>query len=130
MSITLDDIPLHEDLYWADEFGWSPVASSLDYALSGAGIVQAGTKLTGRTVTLEAKDDSHAWTDRGTVLALKTLADEPGRRMTLNYHGRVMSVMFAPGVAPFDAEPVWREWPDDNADLWIIKTVRLIQIGE
>ena len=34
MSITLDDIPLHEDLYWADEFGWSPVASSLDYALS------------------------------------------------------------------------------------------------
>ena len=38
--ITLDDLTLPEDLHWADEFGWTPVASSLDYALSGAGIVQ------------------------------------------------------------------------------------------
>lgn len=127
--ITLDDLTLPEDLHWADEFGWTPVASSLDYALSGAGIVQTGTRLTGRAVTLEAEDE-RGWTTRGVVLALKALADEAGRVMTLDYHGRVMNVMFAPGATPFDAEPVFREWPDADGDAWVLKAVRLIETSE
>lgn len=127
--ITLDDITLPEDLHWADEFGWTPVASSLDYALSGAGIVQTGTKLVGRAVTLEAEDE-RGWTLRGTVLALKNLADEAAKIMTLNYRGRVLTVMFAPGAIPFDAEPLFREWPDADEDVWVLKTVRLIEVSE
>lgn len=125
--ITLDDITLPEDLHWADEFGWTPVASSLDYALSGAALIQVGTRLTGRALTLEAEDE-RGWTTRGVILALKAFADEAGRAMILNYRGRVFSVMFAPGETPFDAEPVFREWPDEDGDAWVLKTLRLIEI--
>lgn len=128
MSITLDNLTLPDDLYWADEFGWTPVATSLDYLLSGSALIQTGTRLAGRAVTLQSEDDEHCWTSRATVLALKALADEAGKIMTLNYHGRSLRVMFAPGEIPFDAEPLWREWPDADADTWLLSALRLIEI--
>lgn len=127
--ITLDAVILPEDLHWADEFAWTPVAAGLDYTLSGTALIQVGRKLSGRFVTLEAEDE-RGWTTRATVLSLKARADEPGKRMILNYHGRTLNVMFAPGETPFDAEPLWREWPDEETDVWVLKTVRLIEITE
>ena len=127
--ITLDGLSLPEDLYWENEFGWTPVAASLEYSLAGAGLIQLGKKLTGRAVTLQDENE-RCWLPRATVLALKALADQPGKQMQLDYHGRVLTVMFAPGEIPFDAEPVWREWPDADSDTWNIKTIRLIEIGE
>ena len=127
--ITLDTVTLPEDLHWEDEFGWTPVASSLDYTLAGAGEIQLGKKLTGRSITLSAEDDERCWTTRATVLALKSLADQPGKQMQLDFHGRTFTTMFAPGELPFDAEPIWREWPDDDADQWMLKSVRLIEVA-
>lgn len=128
-SITLNSITLPPDLYWQDEFGWTPVASSLEYSLAGSGLIQLGKKLTGRAVTLLGEDDC-CWTTRETVLALKELADQPGLQMEFNYHGRALTVMFAPGEPPFDAEALWQEWPSENTDTWVITAIRLIEIGE
>lgn len=126
--ITLDTITLPDDLYWADEFGWTPVAASLDYLLSGSALVQTGTKLAGRAVTLHSEGEEHCWITRATVLALKALADEAGKIMTLNYHGRSLRVMFAPDAIPFDAEPLFREWPDADTDTWLLSALRLVEI--
>ena len=127
--ITLDDLSLPDDLYWEDEFGWTPVTSNLEYSLAGAGIVEVGKKLTGRSITLTAEPNT-CLTTRATALALKDLADIPGKVMTLTLWDRTFQVMFAPGEIPFDAEPVFVCVPPPDEQEWVITAIRLIEIGE
>ena len=60
---TLNALALPGDMMWTDEFNWSPVERSIDYSLTGALIVDIGTRQAGRTITLEGADDA-GWLPR------------------------------------------------------------------
>lgn len=89
---TTIDIP--NDLEWVNEYGWSEVEQSTDRSVTGALIVEHGTKTAGRPITLQGRDDQ-GWVSRSTLDALYSLAAVPGQVMTLtNAEGNVYSVIF------------------------------------
>jgi hypothetical protein len=126
--IQLDTLILPDDLFWIDEFGWSPVASSFEYTTTGAGILEVSSKQTGRPITLGAESDEHCWVTRAEVLALKALADVAGKEMALTLYDRNFTTFFAPKVKPFDVSPVWKEMPVEDGDRWVLKKIRLIAV--
>ncbi len=125
--ITLDGIDLPPDLRWRDEVEWTPVASQLEYGVTGAGFIDASTKKTGRPITLQGTEET-CWCTRGEVLALQALAAEPAKKITLNYHGKTMTVIFAPGKKPFVAASLWDEWPENDDDIWVLTEINFIEI--
>ncbi|CAG36321.1 hypothetical protein [Desulfotalea psychrophila] len=125
--ISLNSVVLPPDLFWSDEFGWTPVASALEYGTTGSAFVDVSKKKSGRPITLSAESDT-CWLTRADVLALKALADLPGKEMTLTLYERIFTVIFAPGEKPFDAEPVWQEMPVVDDDKWVVTALRLIEI--
>jgi len=95
--ITLGGLTLPGDLFWSDEFQWSPVRRSADYSLTGALIVQESTRLAGRPITLEAQNGplGYVWLERAVVVNLQTLADTAGWSGPLTLaDGRAFSVAF------------------------------------
>lgn len=48
-------ITLPTDLNWVDEFKWSPVIQSQEYAISGSLVVDDWVKLAGRPITLQGR---------------------------------------------------------------------------
>lgn len=98
-----DAIPLPEDMRWLDEFDWQALAQTEPvYSLGGAVILQQGTKLAGRPITLGG---DWIWLARATLLTLQTWADVPELEMTLAHpDGRSFNVCFArPALS--NAEP-------------------------
>jgi len=126
--ITLDTIILPDDLFWIDEFGWSPVAAALEYTTTGAGIIEASLMQTGRPITLAAESDEYCWITRENALALKGLADQPGKEMTLVLYDRTFTTIFAPGKKPFEVKPVWREMPVEDSDKVVLGKINLITV--
>ena len=50
---TSDPLELPGDMRWTDEFDWQALAqSNVQYSLGGAAIIQQGTMLAGRPITL------------------------------------------------------------------------------
>jgi hypothetical protein len=80
-------------LVWEDLHSWSPVVQKTSYTLTGALIVETGTKLKGRKVTLTG-GDNYGWSPRSVIEDLYTKAATAGLVMTLTYKGTVLSVMF------------------------------------
>ena len=50
---TLATIQIPRGLVWVDEHDWTPVESATEYSITGALLVDAGTRLAGRPITLE-----------------------------------------------------------------------------
>ncbi len=92
-TITLDAITLSNDLVWEDIHTWSPVAQKTSYTLTGALVVEVGTKLKGRKVSLVG-GDNYGWSPRSVIDALYAKAANAGLVMTLIYKGTTLSVMF------------------------------------
>lgn len=73
-----ETINLHPQFHWADEFDWQPqVISEPIYTLTGAMIVETGTKQAGRAITLVG---DNVWLDK--VLLVK-LFDLQGSTLSL-----------------------------------------------
>lgn len=110
----LGALALPRGLVWADEFDWSPVESSFEYALNGALVLDAAQRQSGRPVTLLAEEDS-GWMRRDVLLALQELASVPGAVYLLRLaDGRTFDVVFAPGQS-IKAYPIGRpELPLDS----------------
>ena len=51
---TLDGLALPAGMIWQDEFDWSPALSAQEYSLTGALVIDAGTRQAGRPITLAA----------------------------------------------------------------------------
>lgn len=87
-------LDLHPQFYWADELDYSPIAQSTpSYSLTGALIIEQGTKRAGRPITLVGDD---VWLSLDTVQALGRLADKAAFVMRLHTpDDRVFSVLFA-----------------------------------
>lgn len=98
-----------EQLEWVDEFEWTPIAQEQERGLTGKLLVQQGSKLHGRPITL--KSNGGAWFRLETVRALEVLRDIPGRVMPLQLpDGRSFHVIFDHSQgAPLKATPLWRQ---------------------
>lgn len=104
LSDNVDTITLHKDLLWSDEANWNPVEQTFKRTVTGAGIVQTGTRVGGRPITLEPEDDRSAPTSRATVDLLRNWAAVPGKTMVLTLGGQTYNVIFRHQDGGFEAK--------------------------
>ena len=123
---TSDHVDLPEDMYWQDEFDWQALAQATpQYSLGGAVIVQQGTMLAGRPITLSGE---WIWLPRATLLTLAAWADVPELEMTLTApDGRNLNVTFRTHDGALQASPV-RWMHDEDDDAWYHAEIRLMTI--
>lgn len=110
MAFTLNGVALPYGLLWTNEHDWSPIEQSTDYGLTGAQIVQRGTKLTGRPMTL-AGDTDRAWITQATLDALKALLPTASPMTVILPDGRTFSVIWDHNGPPISAKPLIPRWP-------------------
>jgi len=119
----LDGIELDDQFEWTDEYDWDAVAQEQERSITGALLVQEGTKLHGRPITLKA--NGGVWTPLSVVRQLEALRDQSLRVMDLVLpDGRTFSVIFnrAGGTPPLKASQVFRTVnpaPDEIYDVEI-----------
>lgn len=102
---TLGAIAIPEDVWWTDEFAWTPVERAETRSLTGARIVQLGVKQGGRPITLESNPRG-GWVPRATVAALQAQRATPGEQITLTLaDGRTFTVEHD-HTREFQAEPI------------------------
>lgn len=105
-SVTVE---LDEGLVWEDEFSWSPLQTDYQYTLTGALVIQQGTKQAGRPFTLKG-DDSMNWISRASLDTLRGWAAMEGRQLLLQIVGpdstRSFNVMFNLKDNPIESKPV------------------------
>ena len=119
-------LELPADMRWRDEFDWQALAqSSVQYSLGGSAIIQQGTMLAGRPVTLGGE---WIWLDRATLETLAAWADVPELEITLTHpDGRQLNVCFArPALS--DCAPVAYRAPEDGTAQYEAPTIHLLTI--
>jgi len=128
---SLDSVILGEDVYWKDEWDWTPVPQSVRRALDGTLVIERLFQYTsGRPVTLFC-----SWVSYDTVKEVETLRDsETQNPMLLTLaDGRTMHVLFRHHEGnPISVVPVL-ERPDyinqKNPDYYDL-TIRLFEISD
>lgn len=99
-------LDLPDSLSWPDEFTWSQVSQSAEYTTTGALVLDAWAKQSGRPITLEGSE-TYAWCERGALLMLRAWAAQPGLQMTLSGLRDVSrQVVFNHEAGPLSAAPV------------------------
>lgn len=90
---THENIILHEQFYWSDEYDWSNLAQSDPvYTLTGAMDIQQGIKQAGRPITLKG---DKALISRADLEKLQIWADVPELQLALTHpKGKVYQVIF------------------------------------
>lgn len=130
MAITLaylaTTITLHEDMRWVNEFSWSPVQQTTQYTITGALIVDAAVKQTGRPITLEG-DTTSGWVTYATLQSLYAMAAVVGAEMTLTLRGQARTVVFDHAGGAIAATPVGPEADPQNGDYWVA-SLRFIEV--
>lgn len=136
MAITLGAIALPAGLVWSDEHAWSPVAQSEEYGLTGALVLDIGTRLAGRPITLVGQSDGGfhtAWITRANLITLRTALIVANASWTLTLHdARTFTVKARhDGPGPLDAEPVpvarsFAPAHPGTAAQYLLKSVRLL----
>lgn len=102
---TLGEIEIPEDVWWADEFGWSAVETATDRSLTGALIIHQGLKQGGRAITLTSNARG-GWVSRSTVQAIEAQRAALDEDFTLLLaDGRSFTVMHD-HTREFEATPV------------------------
>ena len=119
----LNDIELPDNLYWSDEFTWSPVDQATERTLTGSQVVEETPRIGGRPLTLEG-----AWVSRATVEALKALEAQAATEMTLTLaDGRTFTVLWRRGSnAGVEAQPVFEAAPGVTPAFYRL-TLRLME---
>lgn len=124
----LNTIEIPDDLEWTDEFTWTPIVQNSTYGATGALYIQTGTKLTGRYITLQGKDDM-AWITRSTLLSLIALRDVADEEMTLTLSDeREFNVVFRQSEVPVDVRTVKGYNEFSNEELFVINAIRLMEV--
>lgn len=123
---TLGAVQIPRGMLWVDEFDWTPVEKAMEYSITGALLVDVGTRQAGRPITLQAVENQ-GWFRLLNLKALHALASVADATYTFTHaDGRVFTVMFAPDT-PIQAVPIGRpELPSDNNPY--VVTVRLIEV--
>lgn len=119
-------ITLPEDMLWPDEYAWRAVEQRQEYTITGALIVEAATKLSGRRITLAA-DSGYAWMTRATLDTLFAWSALPGQTFTLLHRGVTRTVAFDHDAGAIDASQIIDYSDPDGADDYAV-TLRFIQV--
>lgn len=131
MAITLTyngvTLPLNDDLFWADEFNWSKVSQSKEHSVTGALLLDYGTYLAGRPITLQPETPDSAWISKQTLDALVSWASVAAREFTLSIKGVDYHVVFRQMDGAIDASPVIH-YSDSQATDWYSATLRFMEI--
>ena len=115
-------LTLPDDLLWTDEFTWQPVEQRTEYSITGALILEAAAKQSGRAITL-AGDDFSGWISRADLLTLRTWAALPAQEFTLVLLGATYTV----GITSLEARSV-AGYSDPAAGDFYVATLRLIEV--
>lgn len=131
MTTTLSDgtttVTLEDDLDWTDEFSWSPIVQTVDPSVTGASLVQIGTRQSGRPITLQG-DAQRGWTRLPVVQQLDAWSHIAGKVLTLLLRGVERQVMFRHHESPaFDAKEIWGEVPTLASQEFAV-TIKLMEI--
>lgn len=106
-------LTLPTDMQWIDEFAWAQVEQVTQYTTTGALIVEAAAKQTGRPITIQG-DQDRAWCERGQLKTLRNWAALPGQHFTLvTFDGASHSVVFDHARNAIEAEALV-PWTDLN----------------
>ena len=92
-----ETLTLPQDLFWQDEFEWSPVAQAVEYSTNGALLVDIAVRQAGRSITLGGEGNS-AWITRQDLQSLSNWAKLPGQVFTLDLRGQTFEVIFDHGT--------------------------------
>lgn len=134
-NITLGDgtttLALDPDLHWSDEFEWFANEQVVERGLTGALIIDLGTRQKGRPITLAPPADDAAWMPRATLIQLQAWEAIASQVLTLDLRGTAYSVAFRRhDGAPIEARPVAfvaDPLPGEFGD-WYLVTLRLLEI--
>ena len=91
-----ETLTLPQDLFWQDEFEWSPVSQSVEYSTNGALLVDIAVRQAGRTITLSGESNSAGIT-RQDLQTLSSWEKLPGQVFTLDLRGQSFEVIFDHG---------------------------------
>lgn len=125
---TLGLVQIPRQMVWVDEFNWSEVEKTIGYSTGGALLIDVGTKLAGRPITLQGVD-RHGWLRRSVLEEVRALAADGEAVYTFTHaDGRTFTVTFA-AEDPVTAVPTTGTRPElPGADYPYVATVRLIEI--
>lgn len=119
-------LTLPDDLLWTDEFTWQSVEQRSEYSITGALIVEASAKQSGRTITL-AGDDQSGWVLRSTLTTLHTWSQLPAQAFTLVLRGDTFTVAFDQPRTAVDARAVV-DYSDPDGTDYYVPTLRFIEV--
>ena len=128
MSITLDELTLPEDLYWQDEFDWSPVAQSITHTLTGSLIVEESASSDGREITL-VSGDTFGWATHALVSQLKDKESQVNPVMTLSINGEAKTVIWRRDPIGVEVKPLIQMIDPDDHDFYLL-TLRFTEKSE
>lgn len=124
---TATAVQLPADLFWSDEFVWSPVDQVSERSVTGALIVQAHARIGGRPITLAPESERSAWIRRDQLEQLQAWAAVPGLELELVLRGELRVVIFRHEDGALEASPVVHFADVQAADQYLA-TVRLMEI--
>lgn len=128
-SIAGVTLALPDQLEWPDEFAWQQVVQASEYTTTGALVLDAWVKQSGRPITLKGSE-KRAWCARGALLTLRTWASVPGLQMTLaGLRGVSRVVVFDHSGEAISADPIGFERADiADTDKYAI-TLKFLEIA-
>ena len=120
-------LTLPDDMLWTDEFTWQSVEQRSEYSITGALIVEASAKQSGRPITLEGTDSRYV--SGAGVAQLHAWSQTPGQQLTLTLRGVARSVIFRHHDAPaFSAREIFGRVPTLDASQSYEITLKLMEI--
>ncbi|WP_180084091.1 hypothetical protein [Acinetobacter sp. YH12145] len=106
---TSETVSIEDGFFWSDEFSWKAKEQSLEYAMDGTPIIQEGTKLSGRPITLEPADSGMGWASLGVVRKLQAwsvLNEQFQIQFEWAHDTRIFNVVFNHVDGALEATPV------------------------
>ncbi|WP_168377664.1 hypothetical protein [Acinetobacter cumulans] len=106
---TSETVSIEDGFFWSDEFSWKTKEQSLEYAMDGTPIIQEGTKLSGRPITLVPADSGMGWASLGVVRKLQAwsvLNEQFELQFEWAHDTRSFNVVFNHADGALEATPV------------------------
>jgi hypothetical protein len=116
----LDTLTLPTDLIWIDEFEWTPIQQTQTYSITGALIIERGTKLAGQSITL-AGDNTSGLISRADLNLLKAKLNTTSTMVLTLNDARTFNVIFNHSKNPIEAKPQIDYSDTNDADLYTLK---------
>ena len=122
---TSETVSLEDGFLWSDEFEWKPKEQTVERAISGAAIIQEGTKVGARPITL-TPDSNRGWAKLSDVRKLQewsALSEKFRLQFEWPHDNRQFDVIFNHQDTALEAVSVWGS-PATSSDEMMRLTLR------